>query len=94
MEHGEILAIDNVAHLGVRGTGLLERDLRGHRDEGADGVVERLGAGEVVLGKLDGRDLAGADRGRLLEGSEVMECGHPPEPRSPPGKRWLGSGRA
>jgi len=73
VKHREITAIRDVADLLVGGARLLEGDLRRNRDEGTDGVVERLGPREVMLGEFDGGDLAGADRGCLLEGGEVME---------------------
>ena len=39
-------------------------------------ATDGLGAREVVLRQLHGRDLTRADGGCLLEGGEVMQCGH------------------
>ena len=52
--------------------GVLARPLGGARDERADVV----GAREVVLDELERGDLALADEVTLLEGGQVVECGH------------------
>ena len=66
---------------------LLHRQIRRQRDERADGVVERLGAGDVVLREFHRRERAVADRLGLLECGEVMEGSHATTLGSVPGTR-------
>ena len=64
------------AHQPVRLCRLRQRQVVGDGDEGPDGLVQRVGAGEVVAGQLDGGDLPRTDRPGLLERRQVMQL-HP-----------------
>ena len=67
-------------HLPVRLGGLLQREVVSDGGEGSDDLVQRVRTLQVVAGQVDGRDLPSADRGRLLEGGEVMQV-HTRQPR-------------
>ena len=60
----------------LRRSRLLAGDLGGHRDVGADLVVQTVDTIEVVLGDVDGGEFACADRGGLLACAEVMNMRH------------------
>ncbi|GAA3043790.1 hypothetical protein GCM10020000_24010 [Streptomyces olivoverticillatus] len=62
--------------LGVDGAGLREGALAVHVQERVDLLVDGVDPGQVGLGDLDGRDLAGGDLGRDLGGGELDQVCH------------------